>query len=349
VHPLAPWGFDDATERLFESAALPPDLPARVISAHRSRYRIRCPHAECWAEPAGRLREIPSDWPAVGDWTVVRPGLGNGPAIIRAVLPRRTHLSRRPPDGSPGFQVLAANLDCVLVMTSCNLDFSPRRIERFCALAHEGGAEPIIVLSKSDLCDDPRPFVEQAGAVAPEAPRFLLSAATGAGCDALAAVLLPCKTFALLGASGVGKSTLLNRLAGGTHLPTASVRPEDDRGRHTTTHRELVRLPGGALLLDSPGVREVGVADAEEGVERAFAEIADLALRCRFTDCRHGREPGCAVRGAVDRERLDAYEKLRREMEFEERKGSAALRSEHKAGVRRIMKARRRDQRRERE
>ncbi len=349
MHPLASWGFDDATCRLFESHARPPEVPARVVAAHRSRYRIQCPDAERWAEPSGRLRNGSADWPAVGDWAAVRAGSGDGPAVIRAVLPRRTALSRRPPDGSPGIQVLAANVDFVLVMSSCNLDFSPRRLERFCALVYEGGAEPILVLSKSDLCGDATPFVEEARAVAPRAPLHLLSATTGAGCDALATRLQAGKTFALLGASGVGKSTLLNRLAGEAWLATASVRPEDDRGRHTTTHRELVRLPGGALLLDSPGVREAGVADAEEGVRHVFAEVETLASRCRFSDCRHEREPGCAVRRALDPARLEAYEKLKREIAFDERKGSKALRSEHKANVRRILKARRRDARRDRD
>jgi ribosome biogenesis GTPase len=262
--------------------------------------------------------------PAVGDWVAVAGLDGRDTVVIQAVLPRRTAFGRNTSaDGYAGNlageQVLAANVDVALVITSLDGDFNLRRLERYLAVAWTGGATPVIVLNKADVADDPEGLRVAAEAVAPGVEVRIISALTGAGVADLADDHLPAgRTAVVLGSSGVGKSTLVNALLGHDRQRTGDVRDDDSRGRHTTTYRELVRLPAGALLIDTPGIRSLGVAGATDGLETTFADIAELADGCKFRDCRHQGEPGCNVRAALDDGRLDparlaSHRKLERE------------------------------------
>jgi ribosome biogenesis GTPase len=249
-------------------------------------------------------------------------------ATVHGLLPRSSAFTRK---GANGVQVVAANIDVALLTTSLNADFSPRRLERYLANAYEGGASPVIVLTKADIGEDIEGKLEEAEAIAFGVPVLVVSAVTGEGMDALAAYLKPGETAVLLGMSGAGKSTLVNGLAGEELMVTQEIIAEGARGKHTTTHRELIRLPSGALLLDTPGMREIGVFGADVGVEAVFGDIDVLALDCRFSDCRHEREPGCAVRealrdGSLDEGRWKSWQKLQRELAFEARKEDRHLR-----------------------
>jgi ribosome biogenesis GTPase / thiamine phosphate phosphatase len=250
------------------------------------------------------------------------------------VLPRRSAFKRKVTLGATEAQVLAANVDTVFVVTALDDDFSPHRIERYLTLTWESGAMPALVLTKADLCDDPLALLLEAEQVAVGVPAHVISNVTGEGLDELASYLGPAQTVALLGSSGVGKSTLANRLLGHEAQPTKGL-AEDGTGRHTTTARQLLRLPGGALLVDTPGLREVQLWGADEGIDQAFADVDDLAANCRFNDCAHKEEPGCAVQEAIDegrlpRERLQSYRALQRELHRLAVKQDARLRSEEK-------------------
>jgi ribosome biogenesis GTPase / thiamine phosphate phosphatase len=300
--------------------------PARVVAAHRDAWVVATPERDRDAVIAGRLRheaDGPGDLPAVGDWVAVAGAggsAGDGPVVIQAVLPRRTAFGRLNGDNVVvDEQVLAANVDVALVVTGLDGDFNLRRLERYLAVAWTGGATPVVVLNKADVAQDLDGLRVAAEAVAPGVEVRTISALTGDGVEDLAGDhLAPGRTAVVLGSSGVGKSTLVNALAGSELLRTAAVRADDSRGRHTTTHRELVRLPGGALLIDTPGIRSLAVAGASEGLETAFADIAELALGCRFRDCNHDGEPGCNVTaaladGRLDPARLASHRKLERE------------------------------------
>jgi ribosome biogenesis GTPase / thiamine phosphate phosphatase len=295
-------------------------VAARVATQHRGGFELLGEDGERAGVPAGTLQALP----AVGDWVAAAPLRDEQKAVIEAVLPRRTAFTRSDP-WSDAEEVVAANVDTVLVMTAVGRDFSPRRLERYVAAAHESGAEPVVLVNKADL-EPETSALEQARAAAPGVPVHLLSAKSGAGLEQLERYLAYGRTVALLGSSGVGKSTLANRLAG-TDLATGEVR-EDERGRHTTTRRQLVPLPGGGLLLDTPGLRELQLSGAD--LDETFPEITALAAECRFRDCSHTHEPGCAVRAAVEagelpRERLESYVKLAAELaELEERRRRAA-------------------------
>lgn len=328
--------------------------PARVVSPGRGLYRVAGGAGEALATLPGRL-EAAGDLPAVGDWVALEPALDPGPggrATIRALLPRRTVLSRKVAGGRAEEQVLAANVDTVFLVLGLDGDFNPRRLERLAVLAAASGAEAAVLLTKADLLADlPGELAARVGAAraaAPELPVLPVSAAAPDGVAPVEPYLVPGRTLALLGSSGVGKSTLVNRLAGSELLRTSAVRPGDDRGRHTTTHRELVRLPGGALLIDSPGLREVQLwLDEPDGVAAGFVDVAALASGCRFRDCTHRQEPGCAVvravaEGRLDPARLDSLRKLEREAAALERRRNApeARRRERQQGAlyRRILR-----------
>jgi ribosome biogenesis GTPase / thiamine phosphate phosphatase len=273
--------------------------------------------------------------PTVGDWVALTLPAGEGEALLQAVLPRRSVLVRREAGSEHEGQLIAANFDVVFLVTGLDGNFNPRRIERALAVAWKSGATPVVLLSKADLHEDVSARVEEVQALAPGVSVLPLSAQTGQGLEEVRAWLPPGKTGVLLGSSGVGKSTLVNRLLEEERLATQSVRAEDHKGRHTTTHRELFTLPQGGLLIDGPGVRELGLWGEEDGVEQAFEDVLALAAGCRFSDCGHQREPGCAVRaeveaGRLSQERLHHFEKLQREQAHRERQGSSASQREHK-------------------
>ncbi len=310
-------------------------------------WRIAGEFGECWAEPSGKLRGVAdvegeSAWPAVGDW-VAAEFVGDDRAILHWVLPRRGVFSRKAPGKRVEQQVIAANVDLAFLVAALDMDFSPRRLERYLAQCWDSGVRPVIVLNKADGRDDLGAHIASTERVAIGAPVLALSARTGQGMEALEALLSPGKTIVLLGSSGVGKSTIVNRLLHEEKQATRPTREADSKGRHTTTARELFRLPGGALLMDTPGLREFALWNVDSGFSEAFADIEALARECRFGDCRHEDEPGCAIRaaiesGTIDEARVENRKKLEREQEFQRRKSDPEAMQEYKAKVSRMMR-----------
>jgi ribosome biogenesis GTPase / thiamine phosphate phosphatase len=343
---LAVLGWTDELEAAFTSYSERGFRPARVVAEHRGGYLVRSELDERLAHPRGKLRdeEMFGGMPAVGDWVAVCDAVGDR-AAIEAVLPRRTKVSRKTPWLKTEEHILAANVDTVLLVTGLDHDFNPRRLERYLIAAWDSGASPVIVLTKLDLLDDADKLVE-AEEIALGVPVLSVSNLTGEGIDELRALLAARQTFVLLGSSGVGKSTLVNRLAGRELMSTGGLR-NDGRGRHTTRHRQLFVLPNGALLVDTPGLRELQIWEGD--VDSAFADIAEIASACRFNDCAHETEPDCAIRealetGALDAERWASYLKLQRELRAtQRRKGSR----EHRE-LKRRWRARARETRRAR-
>jgi ribosome biogenesis GTPase / thiamine phosphate phosphatase len=328
-------GWNPRWQRVFEPYAERGLAPGRVVVEHRDLYGVATAAGEMNGELAGRLRheaEQRSDLPAVGDFVALRLPDGEGPALIQAVLPRQTVFVRKAAGEALDGQVIAANIDTVFVMMALDHDFNPRRLERYLAVVWEGGANPIVLLNKADLSADRDASLARLRQVASGVAIHMISALAGEGLEALEPYLGRGLTVGFVGSSGVGKSTLLNQLLGREAQATRGVRASDSRGRHTTTHRQLFVLPGGGIVIDTPGMRELQLWKAEEGVETVFADIDALAADCRFADCRHRSEPGCAVRGAVEAgelgaDRLAAYEKLLRELRHTESRldPSAAL------------------------
>jgi ribosome biogenesis GTPase len=300
-------GWDGRREEQFAPFRADGLEPGRVALEHTHIYRVVTPSEDVLARVAGRLRHEAAsrkDFPAVGDWVALKRG-SSGPTI-HAVLPRTSQFLRKAAGRRAEEQVVAANVDTVFLVTGLDGDFNVRRIERYLILVWESGAQPVVVLNKADLADDLDRQIAETTRVAAGAPVLVTSTKSGAGLDALSEQLQPGRTFAFLGSSGVGKSSIINRLAGGDLLKIREVRESDSRGRHTTTHRQLVVLPGGALVIDTPGMREIQLWDVDEGISEVFQDIAGLAPGCRFRDCQHRAEPGCAVRAAVDAGELDA-------------------------------------------
>lgn len=311
-------------------------MPARVLVQHKGSYVVTSGLGELKAEVAGKLRHEArgvNDLPVVGDWVAVAARPEEGSATIHRVLPRSTKFSRKSAGDETEEQVLAANIDSIFIVTSLNSEMNLRRLERYLTLAWESGAAPIVVLTKKDLApEDVEEVHEKVGGTAVGVPVHAVSGVTGEGIDRLRSYFTDGATVALLGSSGVGKSTLANALLGSEVQKVRDIR-KDDKGRHTTTHRELVDRPDGGALIDTPGMRELQLWDASGGVSNSFEDIESLAIGCRFRDCRHDEEPGCAVTGALldgplDRSRLESYEKLQRELRYLERKKDARARSE---------------------
>jgi ribosome biogenesis GTPase len=345
---LSEFGWDEDLAGQFGAWAARGFAPARVVRQHRDLSTLMTDAGELAAEVSGRFRHEargPADFPVVGDWAAAR-AIDGGRAVIEALLPRRSAFTRKAAGESVEAQVLAANVDTVFLVSGLDGDFNLRRIERYVATAWSSGARPVIVLNKADLRPDLEDVVGATAAVAPEVPIVTASALDAGGLDGLSPFLAPGRTFALLGSSGVGKSTMINRLLGDERCLTSEVSDAAaGRGRHTTTSRELVRLPGGALLIDTPGLRELQLWTDDEGLDRTFEEIDRLAAQCRFPDCGHEREPGCAVRaaveaGIVDRRRWESYLKLRREMRFLELKKDEKTRRQREKAVGREFAAR---------
>ncbi len=300
---LAALGWTDELEAAFTTYAARGFEPARVVAEHRGGYLVRGERDERLASVRARLRddvELYGGMPAVGDWVAVCDA-GEGQAAIEAVLPRRTKVSRKTPWLKVEEHILVANVDTVLLVAGLDGDFNARRLERYLVAAWESGANPVVVLTKLDLLDDDEVLAE-AEQVAMGVPVVAVSAVTGEGMEAVEELLAPARTFVMLGSSGCGKSTLANCLARRRLMPTSHLR-RDGRGRHTTRHRQMLVLPNGALLIDTPGLRELQLWEGD--VDEAFADIAALAGQCRFNDCGHNNEPGCAVNEAVATGALD--------------------------------------------
>jgi ribosome biogenesis GTPase len=342
------FGWSETLQRTFAPHTALGHEPGRVVVQQRGLYTTLTDHGELIAQLSGRLAHDPGEGshPAVGDWVALAARPGEGAATIHAVLPRRTAFVRKAAFTTQTPQVVAANVDAAFLVASMNADFNPRRLERYLATAWQSGARPVVVLTKLDLCEDPETFLDEAESVAIGATVVAVSALTGEGMEALAEQLRPRETGVLVGSSGVGKSTLVNALAGEELMVTAAIREEDAHGRHTTTHRELIRLPSGALILDTPGMRELGLLDADEGLDATFADIEALAEQCRFRDCGHASEPGCAVRealeaGVLDPGRWKSYRKLQRELAMLDRREDPVAREAYRRRWAHINKANR--------
>jgi len=319
----------------------------RVARDHQHIYRVYTSRGEVLARVAGRLRHQAAgnaEYPAVGDWVALKPVDRERRAVIQAIVPRTTCVTRKVAGDTTAAQVVAANIDTIFLTQGLDGDYNLRRLERYLMLAHESGASPVVVLNKSDLCDDLAARVIEVQQVAPGVPVHVTSATRQEGFEAIAEYLQPGRTVALLGSSGVGKSTLINRLLGADLLPTREVRAADSRGRHTTTNRELILLPSGALVVDTPGLRELQLWEVAGSIEGAFPEIEALAAGCHFRDCRHDTEPRCAVRtaasdGRLAPGRLENYLKLRRESDYLAERQDQAAQAARKQRWRIIHKA----------
>ena len=318
-------GWDPSFESAFREWAGKADLqPGRVLIEYNYICRVWCDGGELEVVRSGRLSHRATsrgELPAVGDWVVVRKRPDERRGAIVAVLPRRSWFSRRSAGQVTDEQVVAANVDVVFIVMALDADFSLRRLERYLLLGRESGASPVVLLTKPDVCDDVPARVAEVAVLTGGIPIHVVSPKLGRGLDEVAARLPSGQTGALLGSSGVGKSTIINRLVGRDVQKTRDIRESDSKGRHTTTHRELVFLPGGGLMIDTPGMRELQLWDVGEAFSETFEDVEALAGGCRFTDCRHRDEPRCAVKAAVDEGRLSAarlesYLKLQDELGY---------------------------------
>lgn len=320
---LADFGWNGALASMFAPHAAAGLEPARVVCELRRKfYAVQTETGEVLAECGGgffHVAKVADQFPAVGDWVAVRLRPAEAKADLHAVLPRRTKFSRRAAGSEEIEQIVAANIDTVFLVSGLDRNFNPKRIQRFLVAAKDSGAEPVIVLNKADLRPDAEKVRHEVETLVPGVPVFITSTVTRKGLKALASrYALAGRTLAFIGSSGVGKSSLINALVRNDDLPTADVREKDSKGRHTTTRRELVVTPSGALVIDTPGMRELQLWGVDDGVDEAFPEIAALATRCRFTDCGHTNEPGCAIRaalasGELAAGRFESYRKLEAE------------------------------------
>ncbi|MBD2355930.1 ribosome small subunit-dependent GTPase A [Tolypothrix sp. FACHB-123] len=319
----------------------------RVAVEYKDTYTLIGEQGELRAKVTGKLRHHavqPQDFPAVGDWVTIRVRDTEKQATIHGILPRKSKFSRKTVGNKTEEQIVAANIDTVFLVSGLDGDFNPRRIERYLILAWESGANPVIVLNKSDLCDSLEACLAEVEAVAIGVPIVVLSATNNQGLDALTSYLQPGQTVALLGSSGVGKSTITNQLKGESVQAVQSVRQSDDKGRHTTTHRQLMLLSNGGLIIDTPGMREIQIWAGDESLQETFADIETLAENCRFRDCQHQQQPGCAVQHALSEKLLDysrflSYQKLQKELEYSARKQDQRAQLAEKERWKKIHKA----------
>lgn len=347
MNQLEDWGWNAELADAFQALCVSGRVPGRVVEEQRDGYTVICHSGFLRARAAGRLRHNATsadELPAVGDWVVLEAAVDATLATIHACLPRRTVMVRKAAGRAVEAQVVAANVDVVLLVTALDDDLEPRRIERYLAAIWESGADPVLVLSKADLCLEPEAAVNELAAVAMGVSIVPISAQSGQGIEELVGHVRPGRTALLVGSSGVGKSTIVNRLAGDDVQHVNVVRARDDRGQHTTTARRLLRLPSGALLVDTPGMRELALWGAESGLADAFEDLTALFSKCRFGDCAHGGEPGCAVQAAIDSggldaDRLSAWRKLEREMAHHASKASKRAQSDRRKEYKRLTKS----------
>ncbi|TXK84105.1 ribosome small subunit-dependent GTPase A [Paenibacillus sp. N3.4] len=337
-------GWHSFFEQAFEPFRKEGYQVGRVTLEHKHMYRVQTEIGEALAEVSGKMRHLADrreDYPAVGDWVVLSIREEEQRATVHAILPRRSKFSRKVAGQVTEEQIVATNVDTVFLVTALNLDFNVRRLERYLVLAWESGASPVIVLSKADLCDNPEELAAEVSAVAFGVPIHIISTAENRGLEELAVYITKGQTVALLGSSGVGKSTLVNRIFGDDRLDTGDIRTGDDKGKHTTTHRELIMLPGGGILIDTPGMRELQLWDAPEGLSASFQDVEALAEQCFYQDCGHENEPKCAVKnalddGKLDNERFRSYRKLQKELAYLARKEDKGLQAAEKAKWKKI-------------
>ena len=344
LNNLSSLGWTAKLQQIFDSTCEPSMNPARVASVAGKRCRLAGYGASAWAECAGSFlnaMDNPMDLPTVGDWVAVSSL--SGTPMIHAVLPRRSFFVRKASGNRLKPQAVAANIDTVLVFTALGGDWSPRRIERYLAAVWVAGAQPMIVVNKSDLGDDTGPILDDLEAIAPDVPSTLISVKDGHGVEFLEERLTPGTTVALVGSSGVGKSSLINRLMGDDVQETGAISEEDGKGRHTTTRRELLVTKGGLILIDTPGLREMGLWEAREGLSTVFADIETLAKDCYFKNCAHQDEPDCAVirevkEGSLNPRRLEHYLRLRKELDSQDQRTEEQARQPTKQQVRQISR-----------
>ncbi len=340
-------GWADCFAQVFERYAIANAIPGRVTLEHKSSYIIQTELGEYAAEITGKLRHQSTQSQnliAVGDWVVTTLRPSEQKATIHGILPHKSKFSRQAVGEKNNEQVIATNVDVAFLVSGLDQDFNLRRIERYLILAWESGANPVIVLNKADLCSNLEARLADVAAIAPGVPIVALSALQQDGLNELRPYLQPGHTVVLLGSSGVGKSTLTNQLLGETVQKTQAVRQGDARGRHTTTHRELLPLPCGGLLIDTPGMRELQLWAGEESLQETFTDVETLAQRCRFRDCQHEHEPGCAVQlaleeGKLNESRLASYQKLQREINYLARKQDPQALLQEKAKWKKLSKA----------
>lgn len=319
---LADLGFCDFFSQALDGSC---GIPARIVRDGRDLWHVLCERGPFVTAISGKFRYEAGarvNQPAVGDWVLVETKGPDDRALIHRVLPRKTAIARKVPGNNMETQVVAANVDTAFIVNALDggRNFNPRRIERYLSLVRESGAAPVLVLNKCDLCADPQAYEHEVRALAPDVPVLLTCALSGRGVNELRALLQPGHTCVMLGPSGVGKSALVNQLLGNESQQTGEVRARDRRGRHTTTFRELLRLPDRSLVIDTPGLREIQLWAGEGNLSEVFPDIEEWAGSCRFTDCRHDKEPGCAVRAALEDGRLaprrfESYTHLRGEIE----------------------------------
>ncbi|MFY9555809.1 MAG: ribosome small subunit-dependent GTPase A [Blastocatellia bacterium] len=347
MQDLTSLGWSEFFERAFQPYRAQGHFAGRVALEERGAYRLYTESGELTARVRGKLRydsQSAADFPAVGDWVCVSSRERDGLAQIQSVLPRRSKFSRKAAGANSDEQVVASNVDTVFLVQGLDHDFNLRRLERYLVAAFESNAAPVVILSKADLCQDVAQKTADAESVAPGTPVHAISSVSGHGLDQIDQYVLPGVTVAFLGSSGAGKSTLINRIVGEEIQKTAEVREHDSRGRHTTTHRELILLKTGGLLIDTPGMRELQLWDAGGSLGEAFSDVESIAAACYFTDCRHQNEPGCAVRealadGSLNADRYQSYVKLEKELEYLDSRMDERLNLKRKSREKKIHRA----------